>query len=155
MKDLAMVTWTHSSYNDVFPAYFGNVKKYFKDLESSYVLINSLSENIDDDHLQLVNSENDSYASRWLGSLEHIEEDYILYMQEDFILYDYVDVVELNKCIDYLKIVNALVCVLSDQLSILWITKKKKTFIRYLIVELIYHSLINHLFGRKNTFNKL
>tara|TARA_R100001163_G_C5061242_1_gene198153 strand:+ start:882 stop:1616 length:735 start_codon:yes stop_codon:yes gene_type:complete len=103
MKDLAMVTWTHSSYNDVFPAYFGNVKKYFKDLESSYVLINSLSENIDDDHLQLVNSESDSYASRWLGSLEHIEEDYILYMQEDFILYDYVDVVELNKCIDYLK----------------------------------------------------
>ena len=30
MKDLAMVTWTHSSYNDVFPAYFGNVKKYLR-----------------------------------------------------------------------------------------------------------------------------
>ena len=80
MKDLAMVTWTHSSYNDVFPAYFGNVKKYFKDLKSSYVLINSLSESIDDTHLQLVNNESDSYVSRWIAFLEHIKEDYIIYM---------------------------------------------------------------------------
>ena len=103
MKDFALVTWTHSSYEDVFPVYFGNIKKYFNDLKKSYVLIDNLSDSINDDHLQLVNGENNSYASRWLGCLDHIEEDYILYMQEDFILYDNVDLVELNKCIDYLK----------------------------------------------------
>lgn len=103
MKNLAIVTWTNSEYEDVFPAYFGNLKKYCFEFEKSYVLINKLSEVINDDHLQLVNDENDLYSQRLLACFEHIDEDYILYMQEDFILYDFVDVEEFKKCFDYLK----------------------------------------------------
>jgi len=103
MKDLALFTWTHTEYEDVFPAYFGNIKKYFPQLEKSYVAINELSEVISDDHLQLINDERNSYSERILGCLEHVEEDYVLYMQEDFILYDKVPTREFNKCINYLK----------------------------------------------------
>lgn len=103
MKNLAVVTWTNNEYEDVFPAYFGNLKKYCFEIEKSYVLINKLSEVIDDDHLQLVNDENDLYSQRLLACFEHITEDYILYMQEDFILYDYVNVNEFKRCFDYLK----------------------------------------------------
>lgn len=103
MKDLAIVTWTNSEYSDLFSAYFGNLKKYCFQFEKSYVLINELYEIIDDDHLQLINDENDSYSQRLLACFEHIDEDYILYMQEDFILYDFVDVEEFKRCFDYLK----------------------------------------------------
>jgi hypothetical protein len=103
MENLAVVTWTNIEYEDVFPAYFGNIKKYFPEIKTSYVLINQLSEVISDENLQLVNSENDSYAGRLLGCLEHVEEEYFLYMQEDFLLYDKVDIKEFNRCFKYLK----------------------------------------------------
>ena len=103
MKNLALFTWTNTEYEDVFPVYFGNIAKYFPQLEKSYVAINALSEVIDDQHLQLVNDEKDTYASRMLGCLDAIEEEYILYMQEDFMLYDEVSIGDLNKVFDYLK----------------------------------------------------
>lgn len=102
MKNLALFTWTNIEYEDIFPVYFGNIEKYFPELKKSYVAINKLSEKISDDHLQLVNDEKSFYYDRFISCLEHVEEDYILYMQEDFILYDKVLVEEFNKCFDYL-----------------------------------------------------
>jgi len=103
MKDLALFTWTHNEYEDIFPVYFGNIKKYFSELAKSYVAINQLSEEISDDHLQLINDERNFYSDRIISCLECVEEDYILYMQEDFILYDKVLIEEFNNCFDYLK----------------------------------------------------
>ena len=54
MKNLALVTWTHDSYNDIFPVYFGNIEKFFPSLNKSYVLINELSDLISDNHLQCI-----------------------------------------------------------------------------------------------------
>ena len=105
MKNLAVVTWTHTEMEDVFPVYFGNLKKYFPEHRScnNYILIDKLNENISDDYTQLVNNENDTYASRWLGCLDYIKEDYFLYLQEDFILFDEVNVSEFERCLNYLK----------------------------------------------------
>lgn len=103
MKNLALFTWTNTEYEDVFPVYFGSIEKYFPQLEKSYVAINALSEVIGDQHLQLVNDEKDTYASRMLGCLDAIEEEYIIYMQEDFMLYDKVPAREFNKAFNYLK----------------------------------------------------
>ena len=52
MKDLALVTWTHTDMVDIFPIYFGEMKKYFPEIAKSYVLINELSDDISDEHLQ-------------------------------------------------------------------------------------------------------
>ena len=62
MKNLAVVTWTHTEMEDVFPVYFGNLKKYFPEHLSynNYVLIDKLNESISDDYTQLVNNENDT-----------------------------------------------------------------------------------------------
>jgi len=103
MNDLALFTWTNTEYSDVFSTYFGNIEKYFLDLEKSYVAINTLDENISDNHIQLVNDENTTYCERIISCLDHIGENYILYMQEDFILYDYVNYSELVRCFEYLK----------------------------------------------------
>lgn len=103
MKELALFTWTNIDYEDVFPVYFGNIEKYFPQIEKSYVAINKLSEKISDNHLQLINDDKSFYYDRIISCLEHIEEDYVLYMQEDFILYDQVNIEEFNKCFNYLK----------------------------------------------------
>ena len=103
MENLALVTWTHDSYDDIFPVYFGNIEKFFPSLSKSYVLINEINDSISDNHLQLINDENVSYVSRWLGCLDHIEEEYILYMQEDFVLYDHVEEDKINNCLEFLK----------------------------------------------------
>ena len=103
MKNLALVTWTHTEMEDVFPVYFGCIGKYFPQVEKSYVAINALSKIISDEHLQLVNDENDTYASRILGCLDIIEEEYVIYMQEDFLLYDKVSIREFNKVLNFLK----------------------------------------------------
>lgn len=103
MKNLALFTWTHTEMEDVFPVYFGSIGKYFPQVEKSYVAINALSKIISDEHLQLVNDENDTYASRILGCLNIIEEEYVLYMQEDFLLYDKVPIREFNKALNFLK----------------------------------------------------
>ena len=44
MKDLALVTWTHTDMVDIYPIYFGEMKKYFPEIAKSYVLINELSD---------------------------------------------------------------------------------------------------------------
>ena len=103
MKDLALVTWTHTDMTDIFPIYFGEMKKYFPELAKSYVLINELSDDISDEHLQLVNDDSNTYATRWLSCLEHIEEEYILYMQEDFIPFSKVNTTEFERCLEYMR----------------------------------------------------
>jgi hypothetical protein len=103
MNDFALFTWTNTEYDDLFSVYFGNIKKYFNDLTKSYVAIDKLSDKISDDHIQLVNDENTTYCERIISCLEHIDEDYILYMQEDFILYDNVNFEEFLRCFEYLK----------------------------------------------------
>ena len=103
IDNLSLVTWTHSSLNDVFPIYFGSFNKYGPNLKNKYVFINELCENIPDDHLQLINNEKDSYVSRFLSCLKHVEDDYILYEQEDFILYDHTNIKEFERAFNFLK----------------------------------------------------
>ena len=103
MKNVALFTWTNTEYEDVFPVYFGGIEKYFPQVEKNYVAINALSEVIGDQHLQLVNEEQNSYAERILGCLDAVEEEYIIYAQEDFMLYDKVPTREFNKALNFLK----------------------------------------------------
>ena len=103
MKNVALFTWTNTEYEDVFPVYFGGIEKYFPQVEKSYVAINALSKVIDDQHHQLVNDEQNSYAERILGCLNIIEEEYVIYMQEDFLLYDKVSIRDFNKALNFLK----------------------------------------------------
>lgn len=108
MKNLAIVTWTHTEMEDVFPVYFGNLKKHFPEHLScnNYVLINKLSEKISDDYTQLINNDKDSYFSRLLSCLEYVKDDYFLYLQEDFILFDDVNFSEFERCFNYLNTSN-------------------------------------------------
>ena len=74
------------------------------------------------------NDDNDVDSVMEIDETEHIDEDYILYMQEDFILYDNINFEEFLRCFEYLKNSNCsnirLLRCGSDSLEI----KKWKTF---------------------------
>ncbi len=102
MKNLALVTWSNTEYDDIWPMYFGRLKRHLQ-FEKSYIFLNNTSENVPDGHVQLINNEQDPFYKRFLECLERVEEDYILYFQEDHIFYEDVDQGKLEELFKYLQ----------------------------------------------------
>tara|TARA_Y100001972_G_C7667875_1_gene338341 strand:- start:15004 stop:15771 length:768 start_codon:yes stop_codon:yes gene_type:complete len=94
-------TWTHSSYDDVWPMYYGQYEEmapFFKHC----VIINEKSDKINPGFKQIVNIETDPFYKRLTESLEHIEEDIVLFSLEDFVLYSAVEETKISNMINYL-----------------------------------------------------
>ena len=102
MVDLSLITWTHSSYCDVWPMYFGQLKKHFSQIKQ-YMFVDKDSNQIPTECIQLINNENENYYKRFLNCIEQVEENNVLYMQEDYILYDNVDENLLTSLTEYLN----------------------------------------------------
>ena len=103
MNNLAIVTWSNTEYSDIWPPYFGRLKKHFPNFKKSYLFLNEESELVPSEHVQLINNENDLFYKRFLKGLSEIEEEYILYMQEDHIFYSDVNQKKLEYLLNVLK----------------------------------------------------
>jgi len=98
MKDIALTTWSHTSYSDIWPMYFGQIKEN-ADFLKNYLFINELTKESPEWCEEIVNDEKKSFGERVCQSLEFVNESTIIWMQEDFILYDLVnptDIYNLN-----------------------------------------------------------
>lgn len=101
IEDAIVTTWTHSSYDDVWPMYYGQYEEmapFFKHC----VLINDKSEGLPDYCEQIKNDENDPFYKRLIESLNQVEQDIILFSLEDFILYDRVNEANMSEMVEYL-----------------------------------------------------
>jgi len=101
-KDIALITWTHTEYSDIWPMYFGRLEKYL-DFQKSYIFLNQESKKVPTNHTQLLNNDKDPYYKRFVECLEKVEEEYVLYMQEDHILYDQADADKLERVYQFLR----------------------------------------------------
>jgi len=102
IEDLVVTTWTHSSYDDVWPMYYGQYETmapFFKHA----VLINKKCQKIPTYCKQIINNEKDPFYKRLVESLCHVESDIILFSLEDFILYDYVNEDYIQNMVTYLR----------------------------------------------------
>ena len=104
ISNLAIVTYTNSVCEDVWPVYFGQIDKFGNKLKS-YVFSNKLPESVSvtDSHKFVLYDNSDPYYKQYNGCLESVEEDYIVYCQEDFILTDTIQYEEIEKCLDVLS----------------------------------------------------
>ena len=98
IKNLPIVVYSHSSYNDVWPLIFGQIKKYHPinplylfTNEKSYKGVTSIYYN------ELLN-----YNNRIIQCLSQINEDVFLFLHEDMPLYDTPNYSVLNE---YLKLI--------------------------------------------------
>ena len=102
LDNIAVAMWTHSSYADIWPMYFGQLEQHAPFLKK-YCIINEPSNSIPASCAQIVNTESDPYYRRFVESISQIQEEYIVYMQEDFILYGDVSPSSISKIKEFLE----------------------------------------------------
>ena len=102
IDDLAITTWSHTSYSDIWNMYYGQFKKmapFFK----HYMFINEKTLLPPDYCIQIENDETKDFGVRVVDSLQRVKEKNIIWMQEDFVLYDKVEEEIISKLNEFLN----------------------------------------------------
>jgi len=102
IKDLAITTWSHSSYSDIWPMYYGQFEAnapFFK----HYMFINKSTGKAPEYCSEIVNDESKKFSQRLCYSLDQVSERNIIWMQEDFVLYDKVEQSNIEALNDFLN----------------------------------------------------
>lgn len=104
MDNIIVTTWTHSSYEDIWPMYYGQFKKYAPELKHALFINKKVQhKSVPKNCIQVINNEKKDFSERWLNCMNQITEDNIIYMQEDFVLYDRVDIEWMKKIQNFLN----------------------------------------------------
>jgi len=99
INNIAVVTYTNSICEDIWPIYFGQLDKYGNKLKS-YVFSDKLpSPGEFEGHTFLKYNNENPYYMQYNNLLESLEEEYIIYCQEDFFLQSEIDYEELKRCL--------------------------------------------------------
>lgn len=99
MKNLSLLTYTHSKASDVHQPYFDSVKKYFK-IDNHVVLSDKIVDN--NDIVMAIYDNGENYYQHMLNGLNKVKTDYVIYSQEDYILFNQVDIKRINELISIL-----------------------------------------------------
>lgn len=104
MDNIIVTTWTHSSYDDIWPMYYGQFKKHAPEIKHALFINKKVEhESIPDNCMQIINNEKKDFSERWLSCMNQISEDNIIYMQEDFVLYDRANIEWMKKVQNFLN----------------------------------------------------
>lgn len=99
-NNVAIVTYTNSNCQDVWPVYFGQLNKYGNSFPS-YVF-SDIDPNEYKNHDFILYDNQKPYFEQYTECLNSVTEDYIIYCQEDFIMYDDIDIASINRYIEFL-----------------------------------------------------
>ena len=83
---IPLVVYTHTDMKDVWPMFFGQLKRYIGDTKV-YVAVNEYDMQLSD-YIRIIYDDSKPYTDRWVEILHHIEEELLLFMHEDMILFD-------------------------------------------------------------------
>jgi hypothetical protein len=110
MNSLALVIDTNSRYSDVWSPCFGRLEKFFPKGLKKYVCVDKGFEEkphtvntVPEDFVKLLYDDNETYRNQFLGCLEQIEEEFILYTSEDYILFDLVNQEKISYILEALS----------------------------------------------------
>lgn len=146
---IPLVVYTHTDMKDVWPMFFGQLKKYIGDTKV-YVAVNEDDTQISD-MIRIIYDDSKPYTERWKQILPQIEEETIMFMHEDMILFDSINFELLEKYVGYVNddLVNSVKLILAgDAVSISPIdnTLVQNEFARFSIQPTIFKKkLLNDL----------
>jgi len=84
--NLPLVVYTHTDMKDVWPMFFGQLKKYIGDTKV-YVAVNEDDTQLSD-MIRIIYDDSKQYTDRWKEILPQIEESVFMFLHEDMILFD-------------------------------------------------------------------
>jgi len=94
-----IVVYTHTDMKDIWPMFFGQLKKYVGDTKV-YVAVNE-----DDlylsDYVRIIYDDTKKYTERWKQILPQISEEIILFLHEDMVLFDSIKPDYIKKYFTY------------------------------------------------------
>jgi hypothetical protein len=96
-----IVVYTHTDMKDIWPMFFGQLKKYVGDTKV-YVAVNEDDTQISD-YIRIIYDDKKEYTERWKEILDKIEEETFMFMHEDMILFDKLNFQLLEKYIGYVS----------------------------------------------------
>ena len=96
-----IIVYTHTDMKDIWPMFFGQLKKYVGDTKI-YVAVNEDDSQLSD-YKRIIYDDTKEYTERWKDVLEQIEEETFIFMHEDMILFDKLDFQMLEKYISYIN----------------------------------------------------
>jgi hypothetical protein len=86
---------------DIWPMFFGQLKKYVGDTKI-YVAVNEDDTQISD-YIRIIYDDKKEYTERWKEILDKVEEETFMFIHEDMILFDKINYELLEKYITYIK----------------------------------------------------
>jgi len=96
MKTIAFIMYTHSSYSDIWPLFFGQTDKYVNDVDmDKYIFVDKIVPGIPDDYTPILYSKN-KYVEDVISCLEQVPNEYCIFQHEDMFLYKQSDTAELE-----------------------------------------------------------
>jgi predicted AAA+ superfamily ATPase len=98
---IPLIVYTHTDMKDVWPMFFGQLKKYIGDTKV-YVAVNEHDTQLSD-MIRIIYDDSKQYTDRWKDILQQVEEETLMFMHEDMILFDKVDFQSLEKYIGYIN----------------------------------------------------
>ena len=101
-NSVALLTYSHSSFQDVLDIYFIQLNKFFSPIKG-YLLINKIDCNIPNNHKVIYYNDKKSYYDHLLYATDIIQEEYIIYMQDDYFLFGKPNYNILNQALTRLK----------------------------------------------------
>jgi hypothetical protein len=96
-----IIVYTHTDMKDIWPMFFGQLKKYIGDTKV-YVAVNEDDTQISD-YIRIIYDDKKEYTERWKEILDKIEEETFMFIHEDMILFDKIDYELLEKYIKYIN----------------------------------------------------
>lgn len=108
LKDVAFVVFSHSSCEDIWEAYFGELDKYLPDVfGGKYFFVDECDEKllaeVPEDFKVVFYNDDEPYSNRMLECLKWVDEKVCILNHEDMILYDHPDVLALEAYLDVLE----------------------------------------------------
>ena len=154
IEDLRMVVWSHSTYSDLWPMFFGQLKENAPFFKKTLLVEKKVDFNYEDIDF-LVNDENLPWCQRLINCLEKIDEKYIVWMLEDFIIYDAVDIKDIFRLKKFLDDNNEYSFVRLIRSGIVKAGKKLKDNIYEVPKNNIYLYSLNAAIWKKEDLIKL
>ncbi len=99
------ILYTHTDYKDIWPLYFGQMKKYFPDAKN-YIIVNTEESSIPDNYEILLYDDKYSYRERVSHALSNVDMEYCIFQHEDMFLYDKPNYDKLKLYTDFLMSSN-------------------------------------------------
>ena len=93
MNNLCLIVNTVSKNHDIWKMFFDQINKFVTSdfFHKKYIFVDNDLEKIPDDYEVIRYDSNFKYRDQFVSCIDHVQEEYCIYISEDYVLYNHID----------------------------------------------------------------